>query len=112
MSKNENTEEDGIRARSFRYEDYNTRRVFLRSYPLRWGAEAESEAEEEISRVPVETTKRTNGKKPIKKVILAIVRWGEERVLVFRRIKHKITVFIVNCVPVSFKVSTALISVK
>ena len=36
-------EEDGMRARSFRYEDYNTRRVFLRSYPLHWGTESEAE---------------------------------------------------------------------
>lgn len=36
-------EEDGMRAKSFRYEDYNTRRVFLRSYPLHWGTESEAE---------------------------------------------------------------------
>lgn len=114
-------EDDGnMRAKSFRYEDYNTRRVFLRSYPLHWGPESEAEASTEATaggancsnKAHAKVTKSTNGKKPIKKIILAVVHWGEERVLVFRRYKHKITIFIVNCVPMSFKVPTALISVK
>ncbi|KAI3444577.1 hypothetical protein Pfo_001242 [Paulownia fortunei] len=112
-------EEDGMRARSFRNEDYNTRRVFLRSYPLHWGAESEAEESIEAAAAtkcskeePAKVTKRTNGKKPIKKIILAVVHWGEERVLVFRRFKHKITIYVVNCMPVNFKPPTALISVK
>ncbi|PIN09800.1 hypothetical protein CDL12_17613 [Handroanthus impetiginosus] len=109
-------EEDGMRARSFRYEDYNTRRVFLRSYPLHWGSESEVEesieAAEKSKEEPVKVMNRTNGKKPIRKMILAVVHWGEERILVFRRFKHKITIYVVNCVPVHFKVPTALISVK
>lgn len=110
-----------MRARSFRYEDYNTRRVFLRSYPLHWGTESEAEESIEAAAAaaaksskeePAKVTNRTNGKKPIKKIILAVVHWGEERILVFRRFKHKITIYVVNCVPVNFKVPTALISVK
>ncbi|KAK2969280.1 hypothetical protein RJ640_030821 [Escallonia rubra] len=39
-------EEDGLRTRSFRNEDYNNRRVFLRSYPLQWGGEDEESKED------------------------------------------------------------------
>ncbi|KAG8391804.1 hypothetical protein BUALT_Bualt01G0225000 [Buddleja alternifolia] len=107
-------EEDGMRARSFRYEDYNTRRVFLRSYPLQWSAESEAEeSKEDHKEEPVKVTaNRTNGKKPIKKIMLAVIEWGEERVVVLRKFKHKITIYVVNCVPVNFKAPTALISVK
>ena len=98
-------EEDGLRAKSFRDEDYNTRRVFLRSYPLRWGTQSEVEesAEAAIERgkeEPEKVAQRNNGKGPMKKIVLAVVHWGEERNLVFRRFKHKITIYVVNCVPV------------
>lgn len=104
-------EEDGLRAKSFRYEDYNTRRVFLRSYPLHWGAKSETEESVEAAAAaakcgyeePAKDRKRKSGKKPIKKIVLAVVQWGEERILVFRRFKHKITVYVVNCVPVGSK---------
>ncbi|GFP93016.1 hypothetical protein PHJA_001445900 [Phtheirospermum japonicum] len=96
-------EEDGMRARSFRDEDYDTRRVFLRSYPLHW--DPQSEAEESFDcecgkKEPARVANRTNGRKIVNKTIL-----------VFRRVKRKITGFVVNCVPVSFKAPTALISV-
>ncbi|KAL8495311.1 hypothetical protein ACS0TY_019459 [Phlomoides rotata] len=107
--------EDGMRARSFRYEDYNTRRVFLRSYPLHWGAESEAEesaASEAAAKYNSKEEPGKVGKKPIKKIILAVVHWGGERILVFRRIKHKITIYVVNCVPMNFKVPTGLISIK
>ncbi|KAL3649545.1 hypothetical protein CASFOL_005948 [Castilleja foliolosa] len=89
-------EEDGMRARSFRDEDYNTRRVFLRSYPLHW--DPQSEADESFDRAKVANI--TNGRKTVDKIIL-----------VFGRVKSKITIFVVSCVPVSFKAPTALISV-
>ncbi|KAL1549880.1 hypothetical protein AAHA92_17912 [Salvia divinorum] len=98
-------EEDGLRAKSFRDEDYNTRRVFLRSYPLHWGTESEGEESTEAAikrskEEPAKVSQRKNGKKPMKKIVLAVVHWGEERILVFRRFKHKITIYVVNCVPV------------
>ncbi|KAK4418658.1 hypothetical protein Salat_2278600 [Sesamum alatum] len=110
-------EEDGMRARSFRYEDYNTRRVFLRSYPLHWGPDSEAEQSREAAaaaedRKDEPAATAANGKKPIKKIILAVIQWGEERVLVFRKFKHKITIYVVNCMPVNFKPPTALISAK
>ncbi|KAE8698920.1 hypothetical protein F3Y22_tig00110597pilonHSYRG01086 [Hibiscus syriacus] len=55
-------EEDGVRIRSFRYEDYNNRRVFLRSYPLRSGEDEETVTVTEGS---------STGKKPMKKIILS-----------------------------------------
>ncbi|KAL1543514.1 hypothetical protein AAHA92_20479 [Salvia divinorum] len=102
-------EGDGLRAKSFRDEDYNTRRVFLRSYPLHWGTESEAGGSVEAATTkgskeePAKVAKRLNGKKPIKKIVLAVVHWGEERILVFRRFKHKITIYVVNCVPVNSK---------
>lgn len=117
-------EEDGVRARSFRYEDYNTRRAFLRSYPLHWGQDSEAEESKEVGgsnttgksyykKEPSKgTARRTNGKKPIAKIVFAVIQWSEERAVVFKRFKHKITVYVVSCVPMSLKAPTALISVK
>ncbi|CAI9764836.1 unnamed protein product [Fraxinus pennsylvanica] len=108
-------EENRSKARSFRYEDYNTRRVFLRSYPLRWGSESEAEESKEEGQeykeeaVNVKTVK--TGKKPVKKIILAVIQWGGERIILLRRVKDKITIYLVNCMPVNFKVPTALISI-
>jgi hypothetical protein len=42
ISKEEKTAKP---ARSFRYEDYSTRRVFLRSYPLQWDWSASPDGE-------------------------------------------------------------------
>ncbi|KAL2233916.1 UNVERIFIED_CONTAM: hypothetical protein Sindi_1123800 [Sesamum indicum] len=109
-------EEGGMRARSFRYEDYNTRRVFLRSYPLHWGADSGVEESREAAATAedrkVQPDKAANGKKRIKKIILAVIQWGEDRVLVFRKFNHKIMIYVVNCVPINFKPPTALISAK
>ncbi|GFQ01254.1 hypothetical protein PHJA_002269300 [Phtheirospermum japonicum] len=96
-------EEDGARARSFCDEDYDMRRVFLRSYPLHW--DPQTKTEESFDREcgkkePTRVANRTNGRKTVNKTIL-----------VFRRVKRKITIFVVNCVPVSLKAPTALISV-
>ncbi|KAL2477729.1 uncharacterized protein Fot_46743 [Forsythia ovata] len=107
-------EENGTKARSFRFEDSRTRRVFLRSYPLRWGDETEVEvskqASEENNKEAVNVAGRKNGKTPIKKLILAVFQWREERVFDVRRLKNKITIYVLNCAPVKFKVPTALLS--
>ncbi|KAJ4710866.1 1,3-beta-glucan synthase component bgs4 [Melia azedarach] len=97
-------EENGMRKRSFRCEDYNNRRVFLRSYPLHWEGEDKENDEETV------VTKRNTKKKPIKKIILSMFHWGEGKVLVLRRFKHKFTIYIIACIPVGFKSPTALIS--
>ncbi|KAJ7957589.1 1,3-beta-glucan synthase component bgs4 [Quillaja saponaria] len=92
-----------VRTKSFRDEDYNNRRVFLRSYPLNWG---EDQDKEEVIRA-MERSKR---KKPLKKIILSVIQWSEGKVLVLRRFKDKIVINVIACFPVAFKHPTALIS--
>ncbi|CAA2976618.1 hypothetical protein CDL12_17613 [Olea europaea subsp. europaea] len=105
-------DENGMKARSFRYEDYNTRRVFLRSYPLHWGSESEAEESKEEGQEYREAAVNVKtGKKPVKKIILAAIQWGGERVILLRTVKDKIAIYLVNCIPVNFKVPTALISI-
>lgn len=93
-----------MKTRSFRYEDYNNRRVFLRSYPLQW--EEDDRANESTRRVAKEKSKE----KPIKKMILSVVQWGEGRVVIIRKLKDKLIVYIIACVPTAFKPQKALIS--
>jgi hypothetical protein len=56
-------------------------------------------------------TNKETEKKPIKRMIISVTHWGEGKVLVLRKFKHKIQVYIIACMPVSFKPPTALISV-
>lgn len=90
--------------RSFRYEDYSNRRVFLRSYPLHW----DGKDDEKEDRVP----EGTNRKRLIKELVLSAANWGEEKVLVLRRLKVKLAVYVIACVTFGFKHKTALISAK
>ncbi|GMI87698.1 hypothetical protein HRI_002439100 [Hibiscus trionum] len=99
-------EEDGVRTRSFRYEDYNTRRVFLRSYPLHQGEDEENN--EETATV---TGGSSTGKKPMKKIILSACDWSGEKLVIFRRFKQRFTAYVIACVSIRFKSPTALISV-
>lgn len=106
-------ENDQMKTRSFRYEDYNTRRAFLRSYPLFWGEDDENG--EESVKIEAATAKEINTKKKkknMKKLILGMFQWGGERVLIFRRFKHKVTIYVVTCLPVGLKTPTHLISAK
>lgn len=88
---------DGTRSRSFRYEDYNNRRAFLRSYPLQWG---EDEDEQEILTA---TKESSTGEKPIKKFMQSVYHWSGEKAVVLRRFKDKLTVYVVACLPIRFK---------
>ena len=92
-------DENGIKTRSFRFEDYNNRRVFLRSYPLYSEPEDEENKEEIVKR----STKERKETKPMKKIILSVLQWGEGKVFVFKMFKHKITFSIIACLPVGFK---------
>nr|GLL40642.1 hypothetical protein PRUPE_4G256400 [Ipomoea trifida] len=111
----------GMRSRSFRDEDYNTRRVFLRSYPLQWGDEGEKEAaaaaggggggekkgEEETTATARESAETSEGMKScMKKIVVAAFQWRGERSLVLRKFKHKFTLYFVTCIPVGFKAPT------
>ncbi|KAJ4966060.1 hypothetical protein NE237_017909 [Protea cynaroides] len=107
-------EEDEKRARSFRDEDYNNRRVFLRSYPLHW-------AEDQINNDNVDEEVETNqgilnvsksGKMTaLKKKVLYVVRWSEGKVLIFKKLKNKVAFYLVTCHPFGLKHSSSLLSV-
>ncbi|KAK9104171.1 hypothetical protein Scep_021015 [Stephania cephalantha] len=104
--------EDGARVRSFRDENYSNRRVFLRSYPLYWEDDDEEEEEEEEQDESKEKkVERVRGKAVrVKKMFVALVHWGGGKVLVFRKLKHKVGVYLIACNSFSIKPSTALIS--
>ncbi|CAM0912088.1 unnamed protein product [Alopecurus aequalis] len=88
--------------RSFRYEDYNTRRVFLRSYPLQWdspavgdekkqghGESAAGEADEDRYEYRDRRWKR--------QVVVAVVEWGEDKLLLLRRVKKRLALYLLGC---------------
>ncbi|KAF3675832.1 hypothetical protein CQW23_19420 [Capsicum baccatum] len=102
------SKENGARSRSFRNEDYSNRRVFLRSYPLHWGGSVEDGENKEGEAAPVMPT--SEEKTFMKKIVIAVFRWKGEKALIFRRIKHKVTVYFITCLPVGFKAPTAMIS--
>ncbi|WOG88682.1 hypothetical protein DCAR_0207917 [Daucus carota subsp. sativus] len=94
------------RARSFREEGYTNRRIFLRSYPLHWGGDDRSK---ELEKTAPEGA--NEAKKHLKKIIISIFNWGEERVIIFRRYKNKIVVYVISCLPAGFK-PPAMISAR
>ncbi|KAK1403206.1 hypothetical protein POM88_002811 [Heracleum sosnowskyi] len=98
------------RARSFRQEDYGTRRTFLRSYPLHWGGE--DNVSKELEKTMPNVTKGSDeAKKPLKKIIVSIFNWGEKRIIIFRRYKNKFTVCVISCLPAGFR-PPAMISAR
>ncbi|WCJ38738.1 hypothetical protein M5689_019778 [Euphorbia peplus] len=102
-------EEKRTRARNIGKEDSNSRRVFLRSYPLKW----EDEDEEEDQKTTEEKSRAIRGdsqKKAMKKMIVSILHWSEGKVVILRRFKDKVTVYIIACIPTGFKPPRNLIS--
>ncbi|KAG8075829.1 hypothetical protein GUJ93_ZPchr0006g45351 [Zizania palustris] len=114
----EEEEEAAVKpTRSFRYEDYSTRRVFLRSYPLQWdwspspeekrqagqaaadkngsaGGSAGEEEEEEEEEDGVESC----GRRWKRQVAEAVVGWGEEKLLgLFSRVKKRLALYLIGC---------------
>lgn len=51
-------------------------------------------------------------KESIKKIIVTIVEWGDGRVVVLKRFKHKVSFYVVACFPIVFKPPKALISAR
>ncbi|KAL8156950.1 hypothetical protein AgCh_001887 [Apium graveolens] len=98
------------RVRSFRQEDYGTRRTFLRSYPLHWGGE-DSISKELEKTTPNVTRGSHEVKEPLKKIIVSIFNWGEKRIVIFRRYKDKFTVCVISCLPAGFR-PPAMISAR
>lgn len=111
-------EGDGLRTKSFRNESYNNRRAFLQSYPLQWGEQDEYKTDPvqlgEQDGYNEEDTVRvadgSNQKRAMRKIILCVFQWGGEKFLFLRRVKHKLAVHVIACIPVGFKTPTALIS--
>lgn len=96
-----------MRTRSFRNEDYNNRRAFLRSYPLYGGGDQDEDVKAESAKAATGSTSR----KPVKEIILAVFHWGGERAIILRRFKHKVNFYVISCLPVGLRTRTALISV-
>uniref|UniRef100_A0A0A9FU81 Uncharacterized protein n=1 Tax=Arundo donax TaxID=35708 RepID=A0A0A9FU81_ARUDO len=113
MSKEEEEEKAVKPTRSFRYEDYSTRRVFLRSYPLQW--EWSAAPDEKQDSAPGATKNRAYGGGDgdgdggdrgdercggmgwKRQVVVAVVEWGEEKLLVLRRAKKRLALYLLGC---------------
>ncbi|XP_041014240.1 uncharacterized protein LOC121257338 [Juglans microcarpa x Juglans regia] len=51
-----------------------------------------------------------NQMRPVKKIILTVLHWGGDKVLFFRRFKHKLALYAIACVPAGLKTPNALLS--
>ncbi|KQK18453.1 uncharacterized protein LOC100835391 [Brachypodium distachyon] len=87
--------------RSFRYEDYSTRRVFLRSYPLQWDASDGKQqgqlGDEKHSEEDEDGYERRRDRKWKRQVVVAVVEWGEEKLLLLRRVKKRLALYLLGC---------------
>ncbi|CAL5047625.1 unnamed protein product [Urochloa decumbens] len=94
--------------RSFRYEDYSTRRVFLRSYPLQWDWSPAPEDDEkhglaggatdEAARDGNDGDERCGGGRGWKRqVVEVVVEWGEDKLLLLRRAKKRLALYLLGC---------------
>ncbi|XP_062233941.1 uncharacterized protein LOC133931152 [Phragmites australis] len=98
--------------RSFRYEDYNTRRVFLRSYPLQWDWSPAPDEKQGPGDASAEATKsraydggdddcdrgdKRCGKGWKRQVMVAVVEWGEGKLLLLRRAKKRLALYLLGC---------------
>uniref|UniRef100_A0A0E0E1H1 Uncharacterized protein n=1 Tax=Oryza meridionalis TaxID=40149 RepID=A0A0E0E1H1_9ORYZ len=103
--------------RSFRYEDYSTRRVFLRSYPLQWdwSSPAPGEKEKQVQGAAAMAAKNSaagGGEEEEeeddderggrrwrwrRQAAVAVVEWGEEKLLLLRRVKKRLALYLIGC---------------
>uniref|UniRef100_A0A0D9WPX3 Uncharacterized protein n=1 Tax=Leersia perrieri TaxID=77586 RepID=A0A0D9WPX3_9ORYZ len=90
--------------RSFRCEDYSTRRVFLRSYPLQWDWSPAPEEKHQSAAAAMapkeeddeyEDERRGIGWK--RHVAVAVVEWGEDKLLLLRRVKKRLALYLIGC---------------
>lgn len=107
--------EDGVKMKSFRDEDMETRRIFLRSYPLRWDEEEEEdeEGEGESSREEAVSRKKQQYFKVkffMKKNLITVLHWGEGKLLLLKKMKNKVAFYLVACHPFGLKTSTKFIT--
>ncbi|KAF8779244.1 hypothetical protein HU200_002924 [Digitaria exilis] len=104
VSKDDEEEETVKPTRSFRYEDYSTRRVFLRSYPLQWDWSPAPDADEKHGLGVAEATgdgdgdERCGGGRGWKRqVVEVVVEWGEDKLLLLRRAKKRLGLYLLGC---------------
>ncbi|CAL5052699.1 unnamed protein product [Urochloa decumbens] len=93
--------------RSFRYEDYSTRRVFLRSYPLQWDWSPAADDDEKHGLAGGATEaagdgndgdERCGGGRGWKRqVVEVVVEWGEDKLLLLRRAKKRLALYLLGC---------------
>ena len=89
--------------RSFRYEDYSTRRVFLRSYPLQWDWSPVPDDDEKHGLGGSGATDATAGSggggRGCKRLQLVevVVEWGEDKLLLLRRAKKRLALYLLGC---------------
>ena len=91
--------------RSFRYEDYSTRRVFLRSYPLQWDWSPVPDDDEKhgLGSATDATVgsgdDKCGGARGCKRMQLVklVVEWGEDKLLLLRRAKKRLALYLVGC---------------
>ncbi|KAI3733367.1 hypothetical protein L6452_12810 [Arctium lappa] len=103
---------EGLRTRSFRNEDYNTRRAFLTSYPLNFDhQETPASAPAPVPAHDDHDHDHHKKKKEVmKKIMVTMVEWGCGRWVVIRRFKHKVSFYVVACFPLVFKPPKPFIS--
>ncbi|GAA0147605.1 hypothetical protein LIER_07263 [Lithospermum erythrorhizon] len=75
--------------KSFRNEDYNNRRAFLRSYPLHMADESVGNNNETTNREVMRKRR-----KQMRKIILAILEWKGEKIIVLRRLKLIVQLYV------------------
>ena len=97
--------------RSFRYEDYSTRRVFLRSYPLQWDWSPAQDDDEKDSLSPAHAEAAAGNradhadddecygcsKRWKRQVVAAVTKWGEDKLLLLRRAKKRLALYLIGC---------------
>ncbi|KAF7095029.1 hypothetical protein CFC21_097275 [Triticum aestivum] len=89
--------------RSFRYEDYSTRRVFLRSYPLQWDSPAPGGGVDEKQGGAEDDDEDRYGdgggrdRRWKRQVVAAVVEWGEDKLLLLRRVKKRLALYLIGC---------------
>ncbi|GLU06198.1 hypothetical protein SLE2022_232480 [Rubroshorea leprosula] len=64
----------------------------------------------EINEETAKVTEESTGKRYTKKIILSVYHWGGEKVFILKRFKHKVSVYVIACIPLRFKECTSLIS--
>ncbi|KAH7689471.1 hypothetical protein IHE45_03G100400 [Dioscorea alata] len=104
-------EEEGVtKPKSFKDEEYCNRRVFLRSYPLQWEENQVLEAEQEEEQEEEEEGEVPHSSSSLKGKLIALIHWNEGKLLLLRRIKNKMTFYLVSCYSFAFKSSKKLIT--